>query len=839
MIPESNHYTDRLLAGDIEAIGFLDIVRTAKDVHCICSIDVDNDNIFLFHNHPHYDNVEVWDDIDNKMYTIPARTGTLEEGFEFWSLAGNNGSKLIVHNAMGYDKPLMERVAKDFPIPFEAWHDTFIQSKNQWFDRPRVKGAKSPHGLQAYGIKHGIKKPPINNFTVMTPYILHRVIEDVKIQQMCYLDLEKEKEALKDKLGIDFGGSFRIDSLYGENVAKQELDGALIDVAHYRECITELTGLVEDLTKEIEPLLPPTVKPKSSRITRSDMATLLGYKHNIVDKMVKRRRKGEIEIVPEKPYYTPSVNFHKTIKGKLYSGSNVEHGFSPEFVKKGELVAWIKENHPDTKTREWEIEVEETSYKVLDKNNCKYFNVEETATDLICGPHTKVEFIPSTMTQDEVVKGYLVRLGWKVADEWNLKLDIEKNKIKVEEATEVRWPPKAAPENQMVKIIKKGGFLVSSPTLTEDDYAQLPEGVGTKVAEYNSYQHRRRFIQNPKDPENKGLMSYIDERGRIPCGVNPFNTATGRSSQRVWVNAPSASSLYGTQIRKGLISGKGRKLAAGDQKSSQLSIAAFFAKNDTYYEAVASGSEYLEDAEGNKVLDEKTGKPTYLGESAHCASARNFGIVSHEEWMEAKRTQDGALLADLGLRRGFSKGASFGVIFGCSGAKLAGMLKVPEAEGNKRKDTFLNQMGLDKVKTFLQGCKERYPRGRGYYIPLAFGYWVYCSQDHKAINYLIQGTEAVAQKIAELQMDKLVKQAGLQDKGFKILSYHDECLWDVEDGYEHQFGAIIAKSYTWAGEALFNYYQRNPDKFPNQGGPLFKIDLSGGYDIGDNYGEVH
>ena len=85
-----------------------------------------------------------------------------------------------------------------------------------------------------------------------------------------------------------------------------------------------------------------------------------------------------------------------------------------------------------------------------------------------------------------MVKEFLIKLGWKDAEEWNLKTDANGDYIKVETTTEVRWPAKAAPENQMVKVLEKGELMVSSPILSEEDYKQLPEGVGTDIAEYNT-----------------------------------------------------------------------------------------------------------------------------------------------------------------------------------------------------------------------------------------------------------------------------------------------------------------------------------------------------------------
>ena len=95
MIPSKEEYTNRKLAGDIEANGLLDKVTK---LWCIVSQDVETKKMFIFHDYPEYDNVVVIDPDDDLEYTIPERTGSFEEGVEFWRLAANNGSKLIVHN---------------------------------------------------------------------------------------------------------------------------------------------------------------------------------------------------------------------------------------------------------------------------------------------------------------------------------------------------------------------------------------------------------------------------------------------------------------------------------------------------------------------------------------------------------------------------------------------------------------------------------------------------------------------------------------------------------------------------------------------------------------------
>lgn len=821
-------YHNRKLASDIEAVGFYDVVNTKDDIHCLCSVDVDTDEVILFHDNPEFDNVKVYDPYDKKEYVIPQRRGTLQEGIEWWSKATNNGSKLIIHNAHTYDRPVIDKVWPDNNIPFDAYHDTFIQSKVQWFERPCPKGAKSPHGLKAYGIKCKVNKPEVTDWTTMDAFKLHRVVEDCKIQAFTYKYLQSEAKHLKDNYGIDFTSALKIESLYADECFKQEQTGAKVDVKWARECIEDLDQKIEELREEIEPELPPTIKGKGNKITRSEMAELFGFSSaKIKDKTFKKKQNGEVVDSVEKPYYKPSINFTRTLKSNVYSGFNVSYGESPKFNKKKQLTDWIKNNHPDTKPKDWGIEKTEEVTELLNKNTCDYFGLEPEDTDIVCGPFTRIEISKSTMTQNEVVKGLLIRLGWNEAEEWNLKKDVYDNNIKVDKKTVVRWPEKAHPDHQLVKVIEKGGYLVSSPKLTEEDYKQLPEGLGKKIAEYNTYNHRRRFLENPKDPEEKGILSYVRGDGRIPCGVNNFGTRSGRGSHRVWVNAPSESALYGQEIRKCIIPEDGKVLVGVDMKSAQLSIAAYYAKNADYYESVATGIE--EDQDGS-----------YVGMSAHCVNARMFGMVSEEEFEEAIKTQKKELVKSIGLRRKKSKGGSFAVIFGASGKKVAKTIGIPEKEGHQRKEKFLRQMGLDSTIKMLDKFEKSYPYKGGFYLPLAFGYWLWNNSPHKSVNTIVQGFEALAQKLAVIRVTKELEREGItRDQAKRIMETHDEMLMECTPEAADRVGEIVGEAYTWAADQIFKNHLKNPDWFANIGKPTFGIDLNGGYKIGKNYYEVH
>lgn len=826
---------------DIEAKGLWDSVKTVEDIWCLCSVVEDpetkEDVVLLFHDYPEYDNAKVWDEDDQKEYTIPERTGSLLEGFRYWYRIYMNKGKLFVHNSMGYDKPIVEKVMPKCVIPTNVWQDTFVESKVQWFERPNIKGAKSPHGLKAYGIKLGVKKPDITDWTTMDKYKLHRVIEDVKIQRNTSHFLKSERSKLLE-LGMDFTKAITMEKEYALTCQVQEVVGVKVDVEHIKRCIIFLDNKTKELAKGIEPILPMTCKKPSGKVSKLELAELFGYNTNgLKEKYEMVNRNGESIKAVIKPYYKPSINFHVIEKTNNYSGFHISYGESPTYIKKNDLIKWIKNNYPDTKSKEWNIEKEIVETKLLNKNACEYFDVNPEDVDIISGAHTRIKWETSRMTQHEVVKGYLIKQGIAWAEVWNLKKDSDKQIIKSDKDMIIGYPPNAHPDNQMHYKVNKGDALVTSPKFGDKEYEQLETDDGQKVAKYNTYVHRRRFLSNPKDPDEKGILANVREDGRIPAGVNNFATATGRSSHKIWVNAPSGGALYGEEIRRTLITPEGRKFVSVDQNSAQLSIAGYYANNYEYFKSVCFGNEFKTDDEGVEILHPDTGKPWYIGESGHCFNARAFTLISNEDWKKAVATQDEKLIHTLGLKRKKSKGGSFATIFGASGKKVGLTLGIPEELGQQKKMSFLETIGLDRPIEICKAMTKKYKRGRGGYIELPFGYFVHCSADHKLFNYLDQGTEAACQKWAELYFDRESKRLGLDCN--RVLSYHDEYTVECADDITEEVGKLMAKSYTEASIALWEWHKEHSKWFVGNDLPSFHINLASGYKVGDSYWDVH
>lgn len=787
---------DLKLNFDIEGNGLL---HEITKVWCIVAQDEESEDLFVFHNFPQFDLARVVDPFDHKTYIIPKRNGSLEEGVRF--LMGR-GKSLTCHNFFGYDYFVMKKFFPFFSYPLRDCVDTLIHSKLQWYDRPTPKGCKGPHGLAAWGARIGINKPEVNDWTVMDPFKLHRCIEDVKIQTKTTKLLAQERAKLEEVVGVSLEESLAIEHRYRFEATIQELDGAPVDIPHMQACIEELDKLCEELRIQVEPHLPATIKVKGVRASAHEVATALGVANPPPPRYEIKEVKGEKVRVEVKKYYKPVTKWLTSSKITRYAATNGEEDTGFIFSKLKDARDYAK----DSSTKGWKFPKSVTEEVVYNIHTCNHFGVEpedyEGKGKIIDGPHTKIEWNESTMSQHAVVKDFLLSLGWKPT-EWNFKKDSF-----------------GKPERDA-----RGQLIKTTPKLTEDSFESLPEGVGKQIADFNTYAHRRKFIENPTNGE-KGILNQVREDGRISCGINNFGTSTGRSSHSVWVNAAGVGALYGEKIRQIIrVQDDKYRLVGADMKSAQLSIAAYYANNYDYYMAVADGQET--DADGK-----------YIGMSGHCVNARAFGLVTDEEWKRAVETQDEELLHSIMLRRKLSKGGTFATIFGASGKKIAQTIKISESEGEASKQRFLQAIGLDEPIVRLTKMMHKYKRGKGGYIELPFGYWAYCQQEHKLFNYLDQGTEGVCQKVAVIHFkDWLAKEvkAGNIDAR-KILDYHDEFMCESHEDCAEEVGKAMCRAYQYASDAVFEWHKEKSQWFSDL---TFAFNLDGGFKIGYDYLDVH
>jgi hypothetical protein len=777
--------TERTIVYDSEANGLLD--REDLRMWCVVAQDYHTEELFLFHDFPEYCG-QAFSESDGLIYKLPKRSGTLKDGVRFVSRA----KSIICHNQCGYDQLLMKRFFPKFRIRYN-WpevRDTLCESTVQWFDRGKIKGQKGVHGLAAWGVRVGIHKPEIKDWSFMDAKKLYRCLEDVKINTKVAKALAKERKVLKEECGITFDQALNTEQEYSYNCAIQEVNGALVDVPHMEECIKELDVLIEDARCKIEPNLPPSLTVKSTKASSQEVQKLLGVPEDRWDRVrFKKDSKGKITDNPIRNLYRPVTNFTSKKVTTLYSVMvNKEAITGFDFVKlkdardfKDQLCLSKKDKvaYPSKKTTIESIKPQIKEYfgeELIEKGKIK-----------IVGPFTKIQLTSSKMSQHEKVKLLLVSLGWQT-DEWTYEKDSEGNFVKASADGVVYWPNYKVNGNQLIEHYKRGKNIPKSPRLNPDSFETLPEGIGQTVAEFNTYSHRRKFIKNPTKGD-KGLLNNLREDGRISCGLIPFGTSAGRAAQTGWVNAPSVQALYGEQIRKIVIASKGCTLVGVDMPSAHPRILAdpYCTGNEKFIAAVDG----LED-------DPITGE--YYGEDFHTVNAVLFGLIKEDQVILARKKQLSEVIALLSKGRKLGKGGSYCILYGGSDKKLAIILKIPEEEGAKIKQNFLSGLGLDKLLEKEEEMWEKQSFKKGAFISVLGGYHIYSNSKHKIINYKALGSEAVIQKYA---VNWICKEIVKQNIGAKlIINVHDELLFDVNDEDLDRFLPIASKVYDVAAKSL-------------------------------------
>lgn len=138
---------------------------------------------------------------------------------------------------------------------------------------------------------------------------------------------------------------------------------------------------------------------------------------------------------------------------------------------------------------------------------------------MIIGPFTKVSFSKYDIDSPSQIKDFLYTLNW-IPDTWNYN-----------KQTKERTSPKIT--------------LSSLESIGSTD-------LGKDVATYYTLRHRRNFLSNVKDPEDKGLLSKLRGDGRIGADALTCATPTGRYKHIDIVNIPKCAPkvIFGCEMRE-------------------------------------------------------------------------------------------------------------------------------------------------------------------------------------------------------------------------------------------------------------------------------------------------
>ena len=249
-----------------------------------------------------------------------------------------------------------------------------------------------------------------------------------------------------------------------------------------------------------------------------------------------------------------------------------------------------------------------------------------------------------------------------------------------------------------------------------------------------------------------GLLNSVASDGRIHTTFNQTIAATGRlsSTEPNLQNIPIRTDA-GRRIRDAFVVGKGYdELMTADYSQIEMRIMAHLSKDEGVLEAFNTG------------------------EDLHSfVASRAFSVPIDDVTGELRRRV---------------KAMSYGLAYGLSAYGLAAQLKISTEEAKVQMEQYFARFG--GVRDYLhevvdQARKDGYTStvlGRRRYLPEldSSNRQVREAAERAALNAPIQGSAADIIKVAMINVDKALKDAGLKSR--MLLQVHDELLFEVAPG---------------------------------------------------------
>ena len=266
------------------------------------------------------------------------------------------------------------------------------------------------------------------------------------------------------------------------------------------------------------------------------------------------------------------------------------------------------------------------------------------------------------------------------------------------------------------------------------------------INEILEYRAVKKLLSTYIDP----LPTYICERtGNIHTTFNQALTATGRlsSSKPNLQNIPIRTAR-GREIRKAFVPSRpDGVIISADYSQIELRIMAHLSCDTHLISAFREGQDVHS-----------------------ITAAKIFGITPEEVTADQRR---------------IAKTANFGIMYGISSFGLAQRLKIPRSDAKKIiDDYFLNFPAISTyINDTIAAARETgYVEtifGRRRYLPdiTSKNGTVRALAERNAINAPIQGTSADIIKLAMINVDRRIREEGLQSR--MVLQIHDELVFDA------------------------------------------------------------
>ena len=262
-----------------------------------------------------------------------------------------------------------------------------------------------------------------------------------------------------------------------------------------------------------------------------------------------------------------------------------------------------------------------------------------------------------------------------------------------------------------------------------------------------------------------GLLASVASDGRIHTTFNQTIAATGRlsSTEPNLQNIPIRTEA-GRRIRDAFVVGRGphgdyAELMTADYSQIEMRIMAHLSKDEGLIEAFRTG------------------------EDLHSfVASRAFDVPIDEVTPELRRRV---------------KAMSYGLAYGLSAYGLASQLKISTEEAKVQMEQYFDRFGgiRDYLRDVVdQARKDGYTStvfGRRRYLPEldSSNRNVREAAERAALNAPIQGSAADIIKVAMINVDKAIKDAGLRSR--MLLQVHDELLFEVAEGERETLEALV------------------------------------------------
>lgn len=775
---EANGLWDDLL--DFSSLPYK--LKPEARVHCVVLQDINTQEVFVLYN-DHLNRtpdqisraVGAFGDLPNRVVYLP---------MEKLPTVLNRCSRLIAHNGLGYDFPLLslwgkqpyEVGPKGLAFPHKKWpsrekhrYDTWNGNKVNLDDTLLMSQLLNPdrfggHSLEEWGVRLGSHKVDVVEYTYenlqlympggkveayraevdklgktqkakqlktlyfskFTPHMVFYCIQDTLLCTKTYF-------RLKNEWGTHYWNeAYNIECMVADIIFRQSLLGFKFDKEHAKWAYKDLTDKMGGIERKVNPLLPKRGLTKG-----------------------------------EEALYTPPK---QQVKQDRTMSSNMEKWLTSHGGRVGEVIT---------------EEVGKRVKKTLEIPLTVHLYGKEWKFPL--EPDTPViDGVPMSLKDHTDLKEYIVSLGW-APTEWGLsditsvsgkkvkkELDSYEKAIKDYLNKKVNSPflPHILEQldlesyEQLVELLENHKQerplkLPTSPKYTVGQEKELCPNLvalGEKVefiqdvVKWLTYNHRRNAIFSKAEDsatktEDTGWLTNprLDIDGRIPTPARTNSCNTGRMQHINVANVARVSSLYGEHMR--------RLFGVDTRWDYQIGYDAdgLEARTEGHYCYQFDGvdKQYIHSLTAPKPNDLHTINATLMNVS-----------------------------------RDTAKSGKYAMTYGCTVKRLAKTLGVPLEEAERIFNAFWEaSKPLERLKADIE--RQWKTKWNKQYVEGIDGRKIMTRSKHSLLNSLFQSCGVIAMKIAMIWADKELKKKNLVGDIFKeniysrpttnqMIAYHDE-----------------------------------------------------------------